>query len=115
VTERCNPPVCVRPIGHEDECRPTWFRRPLCGAWLPQARATCTRRAGHAGHADGGGGHRSRWSMELQRVGPLQRRVDGLPGVCSDCRAPVAYDRAHWRNADGEPHVCGLPVYAVSL
>jgi hypothetical protein len=45
--ERCDPPRCVRPIGHCGECRPTWHRREVCGVQTSRMRAPCARRPGH--------------------------------------------------------------------
>jgi hypothetical protein len=59
---RCDPPRCVRLIGHDGECRPTFHRRELCGKWLPKAGATCARTAGH------GWQHESDWGMETRRL-----------------------------------------------
>jgi hypothetical protein len=71
--ERCNPPACVRPIGHDGACRPTWHARRVCGVWLPRARAACARTAGHAGGL--GGGHRSSWAMASRAEFERRERV----------------------------------------
>lgn len=37
--------------------------RPTCGAWMPNARERCARRAGHASDR-GWGGHRTRYALD---------------------------------------------------
>lgn len=59
----CDPPRCVRYIGHPSECRPTYYDVAICGAPMPLARATCVRRAGHAQSSS----HRSRYALDNNR------------------------------------------------
>ena len=54
--ERCGG-ACVRPVGHDGECRPTWHAYEPCGEWMPLARELCARRRGHTTE------HRTRYSL----------------------------------------------------
>lgn len=47
MTERCDPPHCVRVLGHDGECRPTWFGFERCG-FVVRLGVVCARSVGHA-------------------------------------------------------------------
>lgn len=66
--ERCGN-GCERPIGHEGECRASWFDRPLCGEWMPVAKQQCVRRMGHKNE------HRSAEGLEYKRLYVADRRA----------------------------------------
>lgn len=65
---RCNPPVCVRVIGHAGDCRPSWHAVSTnrCGVPLPIVNEPCARRAGHTTQGRGGC-HRSRYALDNDR------------------------------------------------
>ena len=47
MTERCDPPRCVRPIGHLGDCAEHWhWKVPRCGQVM-RSGARCARRYGH--------------------------------------------------------------------
>lgn len=56
--DRCDPPACVRVLGHDGDHWQTWWGRPLCGAPMPLAGTVCAR---HVGHKDS---HKSRRAMD---------------------------------------------------
>ncbi len=67
--EPCDPPTCVRRVGHEGAHRPTLFAYSPCRAWMPKAQQECARRAGHV--AD----HRTRGYLEDLRETTQRKRA----------------------------------------
>lgn len=88
MTERCGL-GCVRPVGHEGECRDSWRHVIRCNALMPIAGERCARSAGHANS------HRTAAALEhdrLMRCGhPLAARaIRGNETRCWACEVEAA-------------------------
>lgn len=85
--EICDPPYCVRPIGHDGECRSTWTRRTICGA--PLRDGPCFRTKGH------GWDHRS--ANLMGRANATARARWGCKEQQNEKRKPPCSERSRSR------------------
>lgn len=61
MSERCDPPHCIRLLGHPGKCGRSIRANPQCGKLMRNLQEPCARRLGHAG------GHKSRYALDNDR------------------------------------------------